>query len=256
MKMKGLFVALLFFGLLQTGSFAAETKVVVHVKAKDAKFVGTSMAGARVVIRDGATGTILAEGKTSGGTGNTQKIMRDPWRRHAQLTDEKTANFTTTLAIAEPKLVTIEATGPLSQKQAAVTSSTQVWLIPGKNIDGDGIILELPGFAVDVIAPQNSQGFALAEGGTTISIAANVVMMCGCPVTSGGLWNADNYEVIALIKSHGETVASVPLHITEKTNTFAGEWTATQKGAFTIIVYAYDAVTGNTGVDAVTGYVR
>jgi len=250
-----LFAVLSMF-LLQTDGFAEQTKIIVRVKAKDAKFIGTSMGGARVVIRDSDTGAILAQGLTTGGTGNTDRIMRLPWQRRVWLSDEKTAKFETTLDIPEPTLVTIEATGPRSQRQAAITSSTQIWLIPGKPVDGDGVILELAGFAVDLLSPQNSAGFKRADGTLKLSVRANVVMMCGCPVTSGGLWNADEYDVAALVKQNGKLVQTVTLTITDTANTFAGNLTVTESGSYEIIVYAYDAQTGNTGVDAVTFYVR
>ncbi|HEX6202874.1 MAG TPA: hypothetical protein VF100_07720, partial [Thermoanaerobaculia bacterium] len=50
---------------------AEETAVTVRVLSRDAKFVGSSMGGARVTIRDAETGTLLAEGVTAGSTGDT-----------------------------------------------------------------------------------------------------------------------------------------------------------------------------------------
>ena len=59
-------------------SGAAETRVMVRARTKDAKFIGTSMGGALVVIRKADTGEVLASGLTSGGTGDTRRIMNDP----------------------------------------------------------------------------------------------------------------------------------------------------------------------------------
>ncbi len=257
MRLKGfVFVAMVSFFVLQTAGFAKTTKLVVHVKARDAKFIGTSMGGALVVVKDAETGAILAEGITTGGTGNTTKIMREPWQRGVNLSDASAAKFETTLDLKKPTFVTISATGPLAQRQSAATSSTQIWLIPGKHIEGDGVLLEIPGFAVNIISPQTSEGFKSGAAGATISIRANVVMMCGCPITSGGLWNADQYEVSALVTHDGQITQTVALKISEKANTFAGELLATEKGMYEITVYAYDAQSGNTGVDIVTFHVR
>ena len=72
---------------------AALTRIVVRAKSKDAKFIGTSMGGAHVVIKDSETGEVLAEGLTSGGTGNSKKIMIEPKTRFGRITDASTAKF-------------------------------------------------------------------------------------------------------------------------------------------------------------------
>lgn len=163
--------------LMAFSTNAAETKLVVRVKSKDAKFIGTSMAGALVVVKDAVTDEILARGKTLGSTGNTKRIMIEPHKRGEPLADDKTAKFETTIDIEEPRLVTIEVHGPLSQRQAMITTSTQVWLIPGKPIDGDGVMLEIPGFAVDVLQPQTHAFFKLENGQAIIPITINLTMM-------------------------------------------------------------------------------
>lgn len=157
--------------------YGAETRVVVHVLAKDAKFIGTSMGGALVTIRDADTGELLAKGFTSGTTGNTGTLMLEPKQRGAMLSDEKAAKFIATLDIDEPRLVTIAAQGPYAQRQALAMASTQIWLIPGKDIGGDGIILEISGFAVDVLQPQAHQRIRLQDGTASIAIRLNLVMM-------------------------------------------------------------------------------
>ncbi|MBT5659166.1 MAG: hypothetical protein HOJ02_03315, partial [Rhodospirillaceae bacterium] len=58
--------------LLWAGTASAEpTRLTVRVMAKDAKFIGTSIGGARITIRDVDTGELLAQGVTEGSTGNT-----------------------------------------------------------------------------------------------------------------------------------------------------------------------------------------
>ena len=54
--------------------FATETHIIVRAKAKDAKFIGSSLGGAYVIIKNKMTGEILAKGKTQGSTGNTDLI--------------------------------------------------------------------------------------------------------------------------------------------------------------------------------------
>lgn len=236
---------------------AVQTKVVVRAKAKDAKFIGNSMGGTLVIIKNSDTGEILSKGFTTGGTGDTEKIMKIPLERGKAITDEGTAKFEATVNIDEPVLATIEATGPAGQRQSQVKTSTQVWLIPGKNITGEGIILEFPGMAVDIMEPQAHEVFAL-EGGKPLSvpIKANIVMMCGCPLTPGGMWNSDKYEIKAIVKHDGKPIDPVGFKYAGKPNIFEGVLNVTQKGTYEVILYAFDPVTGNTGVDKTSFLVR
>ena len=221
------------------------TDVMIRAQSKDAKFIGTSIGGAKVIVKNAETGEILAEGMTEGSTGDTDKIVKDPITRGKQLTDEDTAGFLAQLDIDEPTFVTVEVIAPWNKKQARVTSSTQLWVIPGKNITGDGVVLEVPGFVVDILSPQTHERITSDK---TVDISANVVMMCGCPLTSGGVWNADEYEVKAIVSREGTKVQTVDLEIQEKPSTFSGK-TTLSPGNYEVSVYAFDPKTGNSGVD-------
>ena len=162
--------SMLSFGIAE----AVSTKLVIHAKSKDAKFVGTSMGGAKIVIKDSESGKVLAEGLTSGGTGNTQKIMIDPKTRFGRITGSGTAFYETTIDIDEPRLVTIEVVAPYGMKPNTVTSTTQIWLIPGKDITGEGVIIEVPGFSVSAAAVDQVK---LAGGRADIPVQARIVMI-------------------------------------------------------------------------------
>ncbi len=236
-------ILLLFSSLLIQ---AATTKIVVRAKAHDAKFIGSSMSGALVTIKNSDTGEILASGPTVGSTGNTQKIMKEAHRRGESFA-EGSAKFEAILDIDHPILATIEVRAPLGQRQSMTVASKQVWLIPGKDIAGDGIIFDIPGFVVDVLTPRAHQMVKMKDGRYNLEISANVVMMCGCPTSSGGLWDADKFEVVALIRGKEKTV-ELPLTVS-RTSLFSASYTAEQPGLYRVTVYAYDAATGNTGVD-------
>ncbi len=163
--------------LLAGISWAVPTTVTVRAKSKDAKFIGSSMGGALVVIRDAETGDILAQGLTTGGTGDTQKIMVDPVKRGIPVSDMSTAKYEATLDINEPKFVTIEVSGPMGHKQSVAKSTTQIWILPGRNIEGDGVMVEIPGFSVGLLAPQPHETFKLSDSGITVPVRANIVMM-------------------------------------------------------------------------------
>lgn len=243
----GFFVMLFCQGLL-----AQETTVMIRAKAKDAKFIGSSIGGAKVIVRNSLTNEILDQGTTQGSTGNTDKIMKQDWKRGAELSEDDTAGFQAHLDIDEPQFVTIEVYSPLNKKQATVLSSTQLWVIPGKNITGDGIVVEIPGFVVDILSPQTHEAISSENA---IEIKANIVMMCGCPVTKGGIWDSEGYEIKAMIKGENEKLSEFSLEQTDKPSTFSAE-TKLKPGLYEVVVYAFDPKTGNTGVDKTNIIVR
>lgn len=238
--------AVLLLSTLAGAAAGADTEIVVRAKARDAKFIGSSIGGALVRIREADSGRILAEGMTEGGTGNTELIMKTPRGRHAPIAQDAAA-FKATLAIDKPVFLTVEVLAPYLNKQARTVSQVQTWLVPGKHIRGDGLVLEVPGMVVDVLGPQTHQ--SVSRTLSPLPIRANVVMMCGCPFTSGGTWNGDALEVAAIVTRNGSPAASVALKMSDTANLFAGALKADAPGNYQLTVYAYDPKTGNTGVD-------
>jgi hypothetical protein len=232
-------------------STAEPTEVTVRVLAKDSKFVGTSMGGVRIVLRDAHTGEILATGVTQGGTGNTELTMHEDRGRRAQLSDESAAKFTATLDLDEPRLVEVEAFGPLAQPQAAARVLSTQWVVPGRGISGgDAWVLDLPGLVVDVLAPPAH--VRIPSNTTTVDLRANVAMMCGCPIEPKGLWDADKLEVKAIVKRNGERIAQLDLAYAGETSQFATKVPVEAPGDYEVIVYAHDPRNGNTGLDRTT----
>lgn len=167
--------AILLGGVLSFGiAGAVETTLVVRAKSKDAKFIGTKMGGALVVVKDSVTGSVLATGLTEGSTGDTGKIMKEPRTRFGRITDASTAKFETSINIDEPRLITIEVQAPYLHRDNMITSSTEIWLIPGEYIAGEGIIIEIPGFSVNVTTPERVE---LADNKAVIPIRAVIVMI-------------------------------------------------------------------------------
>jgi hypothetical protein len=240
--------------LILSGSFSAyatETKLVVRAKAKDAKFIGTSIGGAYVIVRNKLNQKILAEGITEGTPGNTKVIMETPHKRKDVLADDQTAKFSASIDIAEPVLITIEVMAPMNHKQSQVRATTELWLIPGKHIEGDGIILEIPGFIIDILHPRTHNFIQLTSlREKSIEVKANIVMMCGCIITKGGVWNADDMEVKVLVKKDGKFLQEIVLRYAEA-NLFQTNIAIPEKGNYECTVYAFDERSGNTGVDKV-----
>lgn len=246
-----LFAVSLVACMLPAAAFAEPTEITVRVLAKDSKFIGTSMGGMRIILRDAQTGEILGTGLTQGTTGDTELIMHENRGSRAVISDPGAARFTATLDLDEPRLIEAEAYGPLGQPQAATRVLATQWVVPGKHITGgDGWVLEIPGLAVDVLAPPAHIRVPQAAGG--VDVRANVVMMCGCPIDPGGTWDADKLEVKAIIRRDGQRIAEVPLAFAGETSQFAAKVEAAESGFYEVIVYAHDPGNGNTGLDRTT----
>jgi hypothetical protein len=236
-------------------TYAIPTTIIVRVLSKGAKFVGTSMGGVQITLRNNITKEILAVGVTKGSTGSTEKIMKTAVYRNDMLSDEKSAKFKASIDIDEPTWVEVTAYGPLAQIQSANTASFSQWVIPGKHIDGgDAWLLELPGFAVDILAPPTHTKL----GGETesLQIRANITMMCGCPIVPDGLWDAGKYDIRAMVKKNGERAEEVVLSFAGKASLYEALIPVRGRGVYEVTVYAYDASNGNTGIDKVTWIVE
>lgn len=233
--------------------FSQTTKLTIRAKAKDAKFIGTGIGGAYVIVRNNVTGEILDQGYTTGASGNTELIMNTPAARNTPITDDNTAKFEAELDIQEPVFVDVEVIAPFNRKAASVKATTQLWAIPGKHILGDGIILDIPGYILDIQQPSIHQVIrATSLEQEQLNVKVHLVMMCGCVINKGGIWDADDIEVKGLLRQDGSVLTEFTLDITEDDNVFEGMIPLTEKGSFELVVYAFDERTGNSAVDKVS----
>jgi len=247
---------LLFVILCLCSLFEAEatpTILTVRVRAKDAKFIGTPIGSALVQVRNSLTGELLTKGLTQGNSGNTKLLLQNPVERNQVLTDDKTAKFQTSIDIEEPVLVDIEVLAPLSRRGAAIKGSTQLWIIPGKDILGDGIIIELPGLILDILNPSSHQVIPLTSLlNGTLSLKTSLTMLCGCAISKGGVWNSDDFEVKAILKKDGNKSGEYALTKSKENNIYEGLIPLNSAGSYEILVYAFSAKDGNSGVDKIT----
>ena len=245
--------AVLLGALLAAAPLAASaepTPLVVRVLSAGAKFIGSGMGGARIVVRDARTQKILAEGVTTGGTGDTKRIMAGG-PRNAPLADESAAAFRTVIDLAEPTLLEVEAFGPAAQLQSAVAARSERWVLPGHGVAaGDGWVLELAGLVVDVADPPAHA--RMAAGERQIAIRANVALLCGCPIEPGGMWDAARFDVTARIMRDGGDAKTQPLAYAGKTGQFAASVTAAKPGTYSVTVTALDRATDAVGIDRTT----
>lgn len=223
---------------------AVPTQVTVRAVSNDAKLIQDPVGGAHITIEDAETGAVLAEGRQTGDSGSTDKIMRQAPARGATIYDVPgAAKYETILELTEPTRVRITATGPLDYPQATQSASKTVTLIPGDDVTGDGLTLTLHGFIVDVLSPTEG---ALAPG-TDVSVRARIRMMCGCPTEPGGLWDSDRYTIEAQLLHDGTVVAETPLSFTGTTSEYEGTVSIPDAGASQVRVTARDAERVNFG---------
>ena len=253
MKSVVLTIASLAAAVLVSASIArAEpTEITVRVLSKDAKFIGSSLGSMQITLRDAQTGELLASGLTVGGTGDTKRIMHKDQGRRTTLSDDSAAKLSVTLDLEAPRLIEVEAYGPLAQPQAAHRVTSSQWVVPGKHITGgDGWLLELPGMIVDVLGPPAH--VKLPAGTQKVDVRANVMLMCGCPIEPGGMWDAGKYEVRALVTHNGKPLEPVALAYAGEASQFAASIPVGGPGLYDVTVYAHDAGNGNTGLDRTT----
>ena len=230
----------------------SETNFVVTVRAKDSKFIGSAAGGARIIIRDKRTGDIIANGVTAGGTGDTKRIMEEGYARDAVLIDEDTARFEFSLDFWEPTPVTITATAPLGQLQSLVTVSEDMLILPGKDYaSGNGIMLEVPGFAIDITAPLPNQKFEFNPK-IPFTLEANIMKLCGCKIAEDSPWDPERYDVEALIYRDSLFITAVKLPYTDEPGVYGVNINIPLPGSYRIIVTAFDPVTKEAGMDITT----
>ncbi len=242
------------------------TRIDVRVVAKGGKYLGDDIGGALVTVEDVRTGELLAKGKTAGGSGAAD-LMKLRVTRAEVLTVEGASVFKATLDIDEPTLVRVTAYGPLAAMQSSNTASLTQWVAPGLDVvggaQGGGFLLELSGLVVQILNPPTHFLPAAGKAPARLEIAANVAMMCGCPIGVPP-WDPPLFKVTASIKSGKTHAVELPLAFVPVKESaygapsrFKADWevpknTSGQAEIYELTVTAFQQLTGNTGVDRAT----
>lgn len=212
MKISGLVTIALTVVLAVPAAHAEVTRILVRAVSRDAKIIGDGVGGAWITIRD-TRGHVLAEGKQLGTTGETAAIMERPRKRGETVyATAEAAGFVAELDLVRPTVVEISAEGPLKFPHAVQRATKRMLLVPGKHITGEGILLEIHGFIVEILEPEEAAPWV---AGQPREVNARVRMSCGCPTKPGGMWNSDRYSIVAKLRQ-GERV-------TEERMVFSGE---------------------------------
>src|SRR6202049_5000550 len=223
-----------------------ETKVMVRAIARDAKIIGKAVGGARITIKEVSSGKVLAEGMLQDGTGETSLIIEKPHVRGEKIYDPPGASgFLAVLNLERPTVVEVTAEGPLGSPDATQRASKTLLLVPGEDILGDGIILEIHGFIVKTLSPQLG---AKVKVGSPFEVKATVNMACGCPNQPRGPWDLKKFRVVARLVREGNVEVEVPMQYAGVQNTYSGNIPAKAAGQVELQVLAMDPVNANFGL--------
>jgi len=240
------FFTIFFVTQLYARPAGKETKVMVRAIARDAKIIGKGVGGARITIREVSSGKVLAEGMLQDGTGDTAVIIEKPHVRGEKIYDTPGASgFLAVLNLERPTVVEVTAEGPLGSPEATQRSSKTLLLVPGEDILGDGIVLEIHGFIVKTLAPQVG---TKVKVGMPFEVKVTVTMACGCPTEPGGHWDSNKFRVIARLVREGNVEAEVPMQYAGVQNTYSGNVPVTAAGQVELQVLAMDPVNANFGL--------
>jgi hypothetical protein len=226
------------------------TTVLVRVVAHGAMVLGREVGGARVTITDVATGQVLASGIQQGDAGDQNQIMRTPHLMEEPLYSARpSAFFTATIDLRQPTLVEISAEGPLAFPAAAQRTSTTVWLIPGKDMTQDGIVLQLYGYLVRIESPSPGEPLIAKED---VALRASVRTLSGSLVRPHGDWDSRKIHIYGEVLIGDHVIERLQMfYVGEKIQFEAPFFVPQLKDApdgITLRVIAADTVGGNFGV--------
>lgn len=249
------------------------TSVLVRVQARGGKFLGPDIGYSLVSVRDEVSGRLLAQGIAAGDSGqlcdayapgaSLATIVTPPQPPHTPrliqwlsptppvssmpqappATRSPTAGLLATFDLAAPTPVRISATGLTDGAPNQHRTSARMWLWPGAQLTAEpGLVLEMPGLAVDLLAP------AVGQAPTSpLTIQAWVTMMCGCKISPTLSWLPGEFTVTAsVVPLAGGAPIETPLTF-QTTSVFGATVDLPAPGEYRLIVRALQPATANSG---------
>ncbi|MCP9469180.1 MAG: hypothetical protein NNA31_04170 [Nitrospira sp.] len=226
------------------------TTVLVRVVAHGSMVLGKEVGGARITITDVATGRLLATGLQQGEAGDQNQIMRTPRLLEEPIYSTKSsACFTTALDLLHPTQVDITAEGPLSYPAAMQRVSKRVWLIPGQDMTGDGIVLTLYGYIVQIEQPKPNEPLVARED---LTLRASIRTLSGSWVRPHGDWDSRKLEIYGEILIGDRVIERLQLFYSGRNAEFEAPFFVPRHtdapDGMTVRVIAADRSGGNFGV--------
>ena len=248
----------------------AYTQVKVRVQARGGKILGPAatvkqpllsvrnvLTGQTLIsdapMNNGSSGTVVPESQFNDSVSRNAIVVQPPavsptypvpgpyW---LEVPDGQ-GELVVQLHLAEPSLLEFRAT---AYAPDPVYASATMWVVPGVQLLADpGLVLTIAGLYATVDAS--------ASNGT-VSISANVTMMCGCPITvqpsqtlpsnMEPYWPSTEFTVTAQLRADGGTsVYAFPLTC-KSTSTFTGS-SNVPPGVYDVWVVAVQANETNVG---------
>lgn len=225
------------------------TTVLVRVVAHGAMVLGREVGGARVTITDVDTKQILATGIQQGDTGDQNQIMRTPHIMEEPLYSSlSSASFSTTLELLKPTLVEIAAEGPLAYPASMRRTTKTVLLVPGQDLSGDGIVLHLYGYIVQIEQPEPGEPLIAKDD---VKLRASIRTLSGSLVRPYGDWDSRKIRIYGELLIGDRIIERLQMFYSQDTRSFeAPFFVPRQKEApngITLRVTAIDPATGNVG---------
>ncbi len=223
------------------------TRILVRVVAHGAMVLGSEVGGARVTITDLATKQVLATGIQEGEAGDQNQIMRTPHLMEEPVYSARpAAAFTTTLLLQRPTLVEVAAEGPLAYPDSMGRTATTVLLIPGQDLSGDGIVLHLNGYIVQIEHPKAAEPLMAKDD---VHLKASIRTLSGTLVRPHGDWDSRKIRIYGELLIGERIVERLQLFYSNDTSTFdAPFFVPLDKEAsdgITLRVVAADTAAGN-----------
>lgn len=253
------------------------TPVTFRVQAVGGKFLADDIGGARVTLRDAATGAFLDSGITRGNSGSligpapssppsvaTAKQIAIASKNLIALADGSafwwlvpdsgSSAYSYTFQLAEPKAIEVTVEGPIGGLQSATTVRETIWVSPGQPVPAlPGLVIQLPGLLVNPLSPAIHSQVAPGVG---VGFAAKVTMMCGCQVAAGlSYWPESDFVVQAQVQQiGGPQGTTVNMSLSKKVpSVFESDYfflvpsTGSGTTFYQATITAWQKSTGNTG---------
>lgn len=226
------------------------TTILVRVVAHGSMVLGKDVGGARVTIIDAATKHILATGIQQGEAGDQNQIMRTPrLMEEPHYSSRPAAAFIATFDLLQPTLVEVTAEGPLAYPASSQRASTTVWLIPGRDITSDGIVLHLYGYIVQVEHPKPGDPLIAKDD---VILRASVRTLSGALVRPHGDWDSRKTHIYGELMIGDRVLERLQLFYSGEQATFEAPFFVPLPNdapdGITLRVIAADAANGNFGI--------